>query len=127
MSSWDGLNRRQFPRANYPCMVTLWLGDEEKEIFLTHTENVSIAGICLILNQRLERMAEVCLELDLLDLKDHVKCRGKVMWVVECKGKGAGGPLSYDTGIEFLDIEESDRNRIHTIIKQLAKYPQNRA
>ncbi len=108
-------------------MVTLWLGDEEKEIFLTHTENVSIAGICLILNQRLERMAEVCLELDLLDLKDHVKCRGKVMWVVECKGKGAGGPFSYDTGIEFLDIGETDRNRIHAIIKQLAKYPQNRA
>lgn len=127
MSFWDGLNRRQFPRAKYPCMVTLWLEGEEKEFFLTHTENISIGGICLILKQRLERMAETCLEIDLLDMKDHVKCRGKVMWVVECKGKGPGSPSSYDTGIEFLDIDEIDRKRIHAIINQLAKYPQNRA
>ncbi len=127
MSAWEGLNRRKFPRAKYPCMVTIWIGAEDEEVCLTHTENLGIGGVCLILNQRLERTAEVGLEIDLLDLKDHVKCRGKVMWVVERKGKDASSPFTYDIGIEFLNIGEFDRSRIQAIVKRLEKYPQNRA
>jgi len=127
MSAWEGLNRRKFPRAKYPCMVTMWIGDQEEEVVLTHTENLGIGGICLILNQRLERMAEVGLELDLLDLKEHIHCRGKAMWVVASKDKGGGSPLTYDTGIEFLDISEEDIGRIQAIVQKLAQYPENRA
>ncbi len=127
MSAWDGLNRRKFPRAKYPCMVTLWLGSQDEEIFLTHTENIGVGGVCLILNQRLERFSEVGLEIDLLDLEDHVKCRGKTMWVVEKKGKEAGSPAAYDVGIEFIDICDSDQRRIQTIVQQLGRYPQNKA
>lgn len=122
MSKWDGLNRRRFPRVIYPCLVVIQ-SDEggAKDIILTHTENVGIGGVCLILKQDIKMFTTVELELDLLDLGNHIKCQGKVVWNVQRKTEAKNKPMFYDIGIEFADVTDEEQHRLEKIIQRLVK------
>jgi len=125
MSKWDGLNRRKFPRVNYPCLVVIRKnGDEDKDIFLTHTENLGIGGVCVILKHDVKMFSEVELELDLMDLGDHIKCKGKVVWNVQRKMNEEKKPLFYDIGIEFEELEKEEDDRLEDVVKRLVKNKQ---
>ena len=122
MSKWDGLNRRRFPRVVYPCLVVI-ANDEAggKDIILTHTENIGIGGVCLILKQDIKMFTVVDLELDLLDLGNHIKCQGKVVWNVQRKSDAKNKPMFYDIGIEFMEPKDDDQQRLERIIQRLVK------
>lgn len=49
---WDGINRRRFPRVNYPCYIRLRKKGSTQE-FLTQTENISCGGIAVVLEKNL--------------------------------------------------------------------------
>jgi len=50
-----GLDRRAFPRVVYPSLVVVGNGDkDEKEVILTHTENVGVGGMCVILKKNIK-------------------------------------------------------------------------
>ena len=120
MAKWEGLNRRQFPRVNFPCLVVLnQAGSDHKETMLCHTENLGMGGICIILKQPVKIFSEVELELDLQDLKEHIKCRGKIVWNVQRKSNEANKPLYFDLGIEFIDLNPDYQNRIKAAIAKL--------
>ena len=128
MGSWEGLNRRKFPRANYPCLVVIRNqdaptdgGDDKNSTILTHTDNVGVGGVCVILKQDLKMFSPVELELDLLDLGDHICCNGKVVWNIRHQSEDGKKPNFYDIGIEFIDITAHDRSRLENIISRLVK------
>lgn len=122
MSKWDGLNRRKFPRVNYPCLVVIRNDSEDdNDVILTHTENVGIGGICVILKKDVKLFSFVDLELDLLDLGEHIKCKGKVVWNVQRKGDEKTKPLFYDIGIEFESLSEEERQRMEAVVQRLVK------
>ena len=126
MSSWDGLDRRKFPRVNYPCLVVIRHDGEEKDVILTHTENVGIGGVCVILKKNVKMFCPVELELDLLDLGNHIKCHGKVVWNVQRKSEEPTKPSFYDIGIEFVNISTSEQTRLEDIVSRLIKNHQTR-
>jgi len=120
MTKWEGLNRRQFPRVNFPCLVVLnQPGSENRETILCHTENLGMGGICIILKQPVKMFSEVDLELDLQDMKEHIKCRGKVVWNVRRNSNEANKPLYYDLGVEFIDLGPDHQGRIKVAIAKL--------
>ena len=121
MSPWDGINRRKFPRVSYPCLVTIRHQQDEKDVFLTHTENVGIGGVCVILKKGVKIFSPVEVELDLLDLEHHIKCPGKVVWSIRRKNTEELKPLFYDIGIEFDGLSDQDRKRLEVIIQRLNK------
>ena len=121
MSRWQGLDRRKFPRIKYPCLVVIRHGADEKEVILTHTENVGIGGVCVVLKQNVRMFCPVELELDLLDLGNHIKCAGKVVWNVRRKMDDNKKPLFYDIGIEFEGLDKKEQHRIEEIINRFAK------
>jgi len=121
MSKWDGLNRRQFPRVKYPCLVVIHNSEESTDVLLTHTENVGVGGICVIFKQDIKLFCPVDIELDLMDFQDHIQCKGKVVWNVQRKVDETSKPLFYDIGIEFDNISEEDRLRIESIVTHLLK------
>ena len=122
MAKWQGLNKRQFPRINYPCLIVIRNGDEGKnDIVLTHTDNVGVGGVCVALKQSVKIFSVLEIELDLLDLGDHIRCKGKVAWNIEEESGDKKNPKIFDVGIEFIDIADEDQSRLQEVIDRLAK------
>ncbi|MCK5580058.1 MAG: PilZ domain-containing protein [Candidatus Omnitrophica bacterium] len=118
MSSWGKENRRKFPRIKYPCMVKIRQGKESEEAFLTHTENVGIGGVSIIFQKEIKIFSPVDVELDLLDMGDNIVCAGKVVWVVQRRADEKTKPMSYDIGVEFEDMPQSETERLEKIVKK---------
>ena len=119
--TWEGLNRRKFPRASFPCLIKILHEGSPEEIMLTHTENISIGGACVILKKAVELFAPVTVEVDLMDGGDTVTCRAKVVWSVRRKAIEEHKPSWYDLGLEFIDIREQDRARLGQVVEHLVR------
>ena len=116
--AWDGLNRRKFPRIVYPCLVKVKSQEKENAAFLTHTENISSGGICVIIRQEIKLFTHVEVEIDLLDETEHVFSEGRVVWMVRRKESEKHKPLFYDIGIEFENLKEKEKARLEVSISQ---------
>lgn len=119
--TWEGLNRRKFPRANFPCLVKIVVNGSAEDGLLTHTENISTGGICVILRKGLELFTAINIEIDLMDGEEHIVCQGKVVWVVRRKATDALKPSYYDIGIEYVDIANEGRQRIGSVVGHIVK------
>lgn len=120
MSKGEGLNRRRFPRGSkYPCLVTFRYGQEKTQAILTHTENIGVGGIGVILKEEMKLFVPVEIELDLLDFGEHLKCRGKVVWSARRRHFVREKKLFYDTGIEFENLKEEELHRLEEIVSHL--------
>ena len=114
------MNRRRFPRVNFPCLVILKEKGNERAI-LTHTENVSVSGVCVILKEEIKLFEVVGVEIDLMDFQPHVNCQGKVVWTVKRPKDDKFKPSFYDTGIELMKLDPKAKQRLEKIVQQLAK------
>jgi len=122
MTKWEGIDRRKFPRIKYPCLVVIKneSGGEE-DVVLSHTENVGVGGVCVIIKRNIKMFSEVNIELDLLDMNQQIKCKGKIVWNVQRKNDESKKPLFYDIGIEFVDLNDKQRNRLTNIVSKLVE------
>jgi len=121
MTKWQGLNKRQFPRINYPCLVVIRNDNDDNDTVLTHTDNVGVGGVCVALKKAVKMFSVIEIELDLLDLGDHIRCKGKVVWNVESEKSEKTTPRLFDVGIEFVDIKKEDQERLRKVIERIAK------
>ena len=119
--AWEGLNRRKFPRANVPCLVKILHPGEADEAILTHTENVSLGGICVIIKRSCDLFTQVTVEIDLMDAGEPILSRAKVVWSVRRKAIEENKPSFYDLGLEFLDIRPQDSARLEKVIEHLVR------
>ena len=120
MGPWSGLNRRKFPRVSYPCLVIVRnQANQSPEVILTHTENVGIGGVCVVIKHDVKVFSTVEIELDLLDLGEHIRCPGKVVWNVQRKGNAPNKALFHDIGIEFEQIPGPDKVRLEKLVQRL--------
>ena len=117
--TWEGMDRRKFPRVMYPCMVKVESSDGYRASTLTHTENVGLGGICVILKNEIKLFTSVEMEVDLLDLNEHITAKGKVVWSVRRKSIESVKPLFYDIGIEFTEISKRDQDRLRADLQLL--------
>ncbi|MBU1006853.1 MAG: PilZ domain-containing protein [Candidatus Omnitrophica bacterium] len=115
---WKGISKRKFPRANYPCKITIKRKDQAESIS-THTENIGVGGICVILSNDLGIFAPVEINLDLLDGQPAINCDGAIVWIV--KRKQDSSSSAYDTGIEFTTIARDDADRINDVVEKTLK------
>jgi len=117
---WSGINRRKFPRVNYNCLINIEKPGSPETIS-TRTENIGEGGICVILYQDLGLFNGVNIEIKLDNgISSPLKCNGTVVWVVKKRGNTQDEDVTYDTGIEFIDLKDNDKMRIQNIVdKQL--------
>ncbi len=119
--TWEGLNRRKFPRVNFPCLIKLVRDGNPEEVILTHTENISIGGACVILKKNTELFSFVNVDIDLIDGGDIISCRAKVVWSVRRKAIEQLKPSCYDLGLEFIDIKDEERARVAQAVEHLVR------
>jgi Tfp pilus assembly protein PilZ len=115
--SWEGANRRRFPRADYACLVRL-RKKGSSELFKTRTENIGCGGVCVVLPKEIEMFSPVEIELDLENTIGKVGCDGMVVWVIRRSEATKDSSTSFDTGIEFSNLHEEAKNRIEKVVKQ---------
>ena len=60
----------------------------------------------------------VDLELFLWDKEKPLKCKGKAVWVNEVTPKETR-PRLFNTGIEFIEISDSDRDQIKEFVSSI--------
>jgi len=120
---WNGIDKRKFPRAHYKCVIYIAKQNDLKAIS-TRTENIGEGGVCVVVNEDFGLFKGVNLEVDLENgIPGNIKCSGTVVWVVR-KHDIRGSAIQYDTGIEFVDMDDESRGRIATIVqKQMDDYP----
>lgn len=112
---WSGINRRKFPRANYPCVISVKRKDQDDSVS-AKTENIGIGGICVMLPKDLGIFAPVEIQLDLMDGQPVIRCDGAIVWVV---AKKTDKNKIFDTGIEFTDIKRKDAMRINDVVEKI--------
>jgi hypothetical protein len=117
--SWEGMDRRKFPRVMYPCMVKVIYSDGSQESILTHTENIGQGGLCVTLKNGINLFTPVEMEVDLLDLNEHITPQGKVVWNVRRKSIEKIKPMFYDIGIEYTEISKKDQERLRANLQLL--------
>ncbi len=108
---WSGIDKRRFPRAKYNCLIVIKAKDASRTISTT-TENIGGGGICVILNEDLGLFRGVDIELSLDDGKEPVKGSGTIVWVVKKHPDFKHDGFTFDTGVEFVDIDAVSRDRV---------------
>jgi hypothetical protein len=121
MTKWDGLNRRKFPRINFPCLIFIGGVSSQETAILTHTENIGIGGVCVIIKEDIKNFCPVKVELDLMDMGDHVKCDGRVVWNVR-RSEKAQKKMLHDIGIEFQHLSDKDQQRINQAVERYSRH-----
>lgn len=123
---WSGINKRKFPRAEYPCKVRLRrpakkgvLRKKILEEFFTHTENIGLGGVCVTLEKNIGLFSPVELDIDIGNDGSWVNAKGTVCWIV--KRMSLTGKARFDVGIEFLDLKDSDRIKIEKVVEECLK------
>ncbi len=116
---WDGFNKRKFPRLNLRCEILIQAGDKTTP-YSAVTENVGAGGVCVILDQPLERFAHCRVKLELDDRAQKLECRGKVVWAIPTAESG-NRKKSFDIGIEFTDLQPVDRQLMREFIESSVK------
>ena len=114
---WDGFNKRQFPRLNLNCEIILEPASKKISISAI-TENVGEGGVCVIQSEPLERFSLCRIRLELDKNLPRIECNGKVVWNIP-RREPANRGKQFDTGIEFVDIEPKDRDKIRAFIQEL--------
>ncbi len=117
--TWEGMDRRKFPRVMYPCMVKVTSSHGVQEAILTHTENIGQGGLCVTLKNEIKLFSPVELEVDFLDGNEHIIPKGKVVWNVRRKAIEKIKPMFYDIGIEFTEISKRDQHHLRETLQQL--------
>jgi len=112
---WTGPERRRYSRAEFPCKI--FVGAPIR-LLHSHTENISEGGIKVILEEKLRPFTIVGLEI-FVDKEKPIKCKGKVIWVKERVNPLERKPVSFETGIEFIEIADCDREYIRKLVDKL--------
>ncbi len=112
--------KRGFPRVNVTCKISVVSGDRPL-VLNSHTENMGAGGVRVIIEEEIAYSTVVDVDLFLLDIEKHLKCKGQVVWVTEIKPTEIN-PRLFDTGIQFIEMSDSDRkeirNFVNTIVSQ---------
>lgn len=115
--TWKGLDQRAFPRLSAKC--DLIIHDRIGGTIKAKTQNLGLGGLCVILDRAVEKLSQVRLRLMLAETIPPVQCDGRVVWMVRTK-EPALNKAAFDIGIEFLNLNPTDREQISNFINHPA-------
>ena len=115
------VERRRFPRLITSADVEYTILEkkalQEKD---TVSKNISAGGICLIVYEKIELGSLLDLKIRLEDINYVALVKGRVVWSSYFTFD-ADKKARYDLGIEFIEINESDRQKISKYILNLTR------
>ena len=106
------VERRRFPRLNISADVEYSVLEKvPPEIKKSLSKNISAGGICVIFYEDVKPGTILDLKINLSDINYTIETKGRVVWRSSFSLTTDTRPR-YDTGVEFIDIKESDRQKL---------------
>jgi c-di-GMP-binding flagellar brake protein YcgR len=109
--------RRKFPRLNIGIDVKYSVAKPDSEQSEISMKNISAAGICITVDEDLRLSTVLSLQVFMPGNDAPIYTKGRVVWKSEFR-IGYGSKPRYDIGIEFLDIDEEDREKISQYVSK---------
>lgn len=100
---YTGLDRRKYSRLSRPFMVRYWIPESTEQADLSQVKDISLGGVCLTTYRVFEKGTKLVLEIKLPGAE--IMPTGRVL---ESKQSAISLPIC-KTRLEFLDMEETDR------------------
>ncbi|MDP8290023.1 MAG: PilZ domain-containing protein [Candidatus Susulua stagnicola] len=113
--SWEGTEKRNFIRANFPCKILIHTPSEH--VLIVHTENIGTGGVRTIIEENLDISSVVGLEVFIGGTQ--IICKGRVVWVVVKAGFQKDDTNIWDTGIEFYEISDRDKKVVKDFVNSI--------
>ena len=112
--------KRRFPR-HYAVVADYKLINTEEPIKACQVKNISAAGICIIIYESTEPGMRVEIKVYLPGNPFPIIAKGSVVWIkeynIESESRGR-----FNVGIEFLDIDKMDQQKIERYISAVSKH-----
>lgn len=80
------------------------------------SKNISAGGICIIIEEKLEKDTPLQLEIVIPDLKEPIRALGRVVWQRRVEPADEQSRTYLDTGIEFTGISNFDLFNINRYV-----------
>ena len=109
---YSGPDRRRDPRARGRFMVSYRILEEEDNLDITQTRDVSLGGMLLTTNRKFPIGAKLALEIRLPIDPDPIMLIGSVV-----ESKEIVNNLIYDTRLAFLAIDEKHQKTLRKTVK----------
>jgi len=108
---YGGPERRRYPRLPGTLVEYFPIGEiaAKKTSF---TENISPVGVRLLVDEEIKINALLSLKIYLPGSKDAIEAKGRIVWTRLSSFLSRGKRKHYDLGMEFVEIDESDREKI---------------
>jgi hypothetical protein len=110
-------NRRKFPRAKYPCSLTLWQGGKFETV-MTNTSNIGAGGVLVSLNQSFMIGAKVEVKINFSD-KESFGCDGLVLRCQPNKEDPEEEKAEYSVAIGFEGLDEPKVSYLRELVDKL--------
>jgi c-di-GMP-binding flagellar brake protein YcgR len=105
---------RKYPRLSFDVEFKHWvLSAPSLKAKDNRGKNISAGGLCMVILEKLKIGTILKLEFSIQDTDKPVITKGKVVWVEELNIYSAETHVSYDCGIEFIDISPQDQENIN--------------
>jgi len=107
--------RRKFVRLDLNTVVEWEKVNRDEPVGEFKSKNISGGGICLIMDEIINIGDTLNLKINLPTLK-IIHSKGKVVWVEGFEIVGGRREKKYEAGIEFIDINDKDREEIKKFV-----------
>ena len=113
-----GKERRKFPRIRAELIVRYKILDAKEQRFDGKTKDISGGGLCLVTRERINPGVVLAMDIKFPHLAEPTLISGRVIWSQKSNlGPSPAGHMRFDNGIEFVEINDLDRQRIIEQVK----------
>ena len=121
IDKYGGPERRKYPRLP-GAFVEYFPKGEISSRKTSFTENISPAGICILVDEEIKTNTGLSLKIYLPGSKEGIEAEGRVVWCRSSSFLTVEKRKHYDLGVEIMEIDENDRRRIwEYIVKNIDK------
>jgi c-di-GMP-binding flagellar brake protein YcgR len=121
-SLWFEEERRQSPRLNINLDVVYKMPNKADNLNRSgnsSSKNISKSGVQLLLKEKFEKDTILLLEFELPGiLKKKLLAEGQVVWTRENQLDKENGIRTFDTGIRFIQIDESAQKALSNYVNK---------
>jgi hypothetical protein len=110
-------NKRKFPRAKYPCALTIWQG-KSFETIMTKTINVGAGGLLIELDQGMMIGAKAEIKIDFSN-EESFRCTGLVLRCQQNRDNEDKTRETYSIAIVFEGLDERKVSYLKGLVDKL--------